>query len=324
MSGVLDDETLLAALGEALAPEPAAPGVDDIDALHRALAERASAGDAGDSAAAVVPIASAGGWGQRGGPLHRLRHPVAVAAAVAVLATGGVAAAAVATDHLPGPTRTVAYALGLPVTSPGLRAADGTLAALQSALAGSDVHQIRDLDDLLRRQIAGLSPSDRSTIEVRAADAMNRADALLAPSPSSSGGSPGAPDPASSATSGTSAGGHGSGSGSSGRSGGGSSGSSGGGSGSNSTPGGPGPSGSSGGGANSGGPTATTVPRTDDGSSGSSGSDGGNSGDGSDDGSGGSSDDGPGTTTPGGSSPTTTVPRGSGHGGSDDGSGGDN
>ena len=83
-------------------------------------------------------------WGQPGGTLHRLRHPVAAAAAVAVLATGGVAAAAVATDHLPGPTRAVAYDLGLPVTSPALvTAARGTLAELQSALAAGDPGTIR-------------------------------------------------------------------------------------------------------------------------------------------------------------------------------------
>ena len=43
MTDLLDDTTLLAALGEVLAPAPAVPGADAMAALHRALDDRAAA-----------------------------------------------------------------------------------------------------------------------------------------------------------------------------------------------------------------------------------------------------------------------------------------
>ena len=152
MTDLLDDATLLAALGEVLAPEPASPGPDAMAALYRALDDRAAGAVAAtgrDGPAPVVPLTPSTRWGRPGGTLHRLRHPVAAAVAVAVLATSGVAAA-VATDHLPGPTRAVAYDLGLPVTSPALAAARGTLGQLDAALATGDAARVRTTAALLR------------------------------------------------------------------------------------------------------------------------------------------------------------------------------
>ena len=85
--------TVLAALGEVLAPAPAVPDADAMAALHRALDDRAAGAVAFATGRArpapVVPLASSARWGQRGGTIHRLRHPVAAAVAVAVLATAG-------------------------------------------------------------------------------------------------------------------------------------------------------------------------------------------------------------------------------------------
>jgi hypothetical protein len=327
VTDALDDTALLDALGASLAPAPSEPSVAAIEALHQALEQRNDR--SADVLSPVIPLLSAGRWGRRGGPLHRLRHPAAVAAAVAVLATSGMAAAAVATDHLPGPTRAVAYDLGLPVTSPGLAHVQGTLAGLQAALAAGDVSRVRASAALLRSQIAMLSPSDEATVRIETSEALTRADALLA-TPSQGDrhatSGPGSDD--------NTVGGSGRGSGSSSRTG--SDDGSGGGSGS----GGSGVSGGSSGGSDSGsGDTATTDPRSDDGSTGTAPGSGGGSGGGTDDGSGddsgggsgsgsnsgsnSGSEDGPGATTTSapGATPTTTPGHGSGHGGSDDGSG---
>ena len=126
------------------------------------------ADDDNDTLAPVIPMFApqhrSVGWAG----LHRLRHPVAALLAVGVLATSGVAAAGVATDHLPGATRNVAFALGLPVTSPALESARGTTAQLQTALADHDAGQVRATADLLRTQLAGLSPGDRALIQAPA------------------------------------------------------------------------------------------------------------------------------------------------------------
>ena len=195
MTGLLDDTTLLAALGEVLAPEPAAPDAAALAALHRALDLRASvaADPAADPAAdrpgsaPVVAIATATGWGRRGGTLHRLRHPVAAAVAVAVLATGGVAAAGVATDHLPGPARSVAYDLGLPVSSPSLATARGTLGQLQAALGAHDPVAVRAAASQLRAEVATLSPADRAALGDRLAVALAQATVVIAARGTTSG-----------------------------------------------------------------------------------------------------------------------------------------
>ena len=299
MTELLDDTLLLAALGEVLAPEPAAPGAEAMAALHRALDDRAAAAvdiaTARDGLAPVIPLAQASRWAQHGGALHRLRHPVAAAVAVAVLATSGAAAAAVATDHLPGPTRTVAFDLGLPVSSPALTTARGTLAQLDAAVAASDPSRIRATADLLRTELAALSPSDRAAIQAAAAVGLARADTFGA-TPSTGAAGPGGAAGGASTGSGAPA------SGGSGRDDGGTSGAAR-----------SGDSTSTGAGSGTGDDPSTTVPRSGDGPGGTS--------PGTDDGTGAGSANGSGGTTPTtvpGSTPTTSGP-----GGSDDGASGD-
>ena len=318
MTDLLDEATLFAALAESLEPESAAPDAAAIEALHRALERRAGdavaaatgSDDAGSGPLApVVPLTSTGRWGQRGGPLHRLRHPVAAAVAVAVLATSGVAAAAVATDHLPGPTRAVAYDLGLPVTSPALAATRETLAELQAALATGDVVRTRSSADLLRAELAALSPSDRASIQASAAGTLARADALVPTAAGATGVATGSAATDSGGATPAAGGDGASGNSSSGGPDGGGAGAAPGAAGAGSGP--------------VGGTTATTVPRSDDGSTGTApgSDDGGSDGGGSDDGSGSTTT----TTSPGATTTTTRPDRsdagGSDAGGSDDGSG---
>ncbi len=202
MTELLDDAALLAALGGALTPSPAEPDAASVDALHRALAARPAA-TYPVPPVTIVPFHRDRRWARRGGPLHRLRHPAAVAAAVAVLTTSGVAAA-VATNHLPGPTRNVAYDLGLPVTSPALAAVQGTMADLRDALAAGDGPRVRTDAARLRSELALLDAADRSAVEPGAdlmlarADATGATTAPTAPGrpPATAGGTaPGTSDP---------------------------------------------------------------------------------------------------------------------------------
>jgi hypothetical protein len=170
-----DDDALLATLGAALAPEPVEPGPEAMAALHQALDARTLDAADGDSGV-VVPFAPPKRRSATWVGIHRLRQPVVAAVAIGVLATSGVAAAGVATDHLPGPTRTVAYDLGLPVTSPALEAARGTMAQLKVALAAHDVAQVLASAALLRTRLAGLSTTDRAQIEASAGDLLAQAD----------------------------------------------------------------------------------------------------------------------------------------------------
>ena len=294
MIPTFDDDTLLDMLGELLAPEPVEPGPEALAALHQALAARSDApgypADHDDLAAVLPfapPAASATRRSATWAGLHRLRHPVAAAVAVGVLATSGVAAAGVATDHLPGPTRSVAFALGLPVTSPSLEAARGTMGQLRVALAARDVAQVHASAALLRSQVDGLAPADRNQIEASAGVLLTQAYAFLIADPGS-GTTPGS-DPGISG---------GTGQGSSGSSGSGRSGTSGG-------------SGTSDGGGTSsdGGSTPGTSGSSSDGTPGTSGSSDGNSG-GSGSGSGSGSTattDGPPQSTPGSTTPSRTT-----------------
>jgi hypothetical protein len=173
----LDDAVLLAALGSALAPQQVEPGPEAMATLHQALqARRPDATE--DSSAVVIAFAPPKRRSTTWAGIHRLRQPVVAALAVGVLATSGVAAAGVATDHLPGPTRNVAYALGLPVTSPALASAKGTLAHLRVALAAHDVAQVQAIATLLRTQLAGLSAADRDSIKAMTNEQLSLADNL--------------------------------------------------------------------------------------------------------------------------------------------------
>jgi hypothetical protein len=175
-----DDNLLMAALAEAFAPEPAPPNPDDLARLHQALAIRSNGHGAYSDESARIPSirrVAFRGWAVQ---VRRLRHPVAVLAVVGVLATGGVATAAVATNTLPGPTRTVAFDLGLPVSSPDLVATQACLTALQTALVSRDAAEVSTEANSLRRDLAALSPAELKEVELEANQLLVQSSDFLA------------------------------------------------------------------------------------------------------------------------------------------------
>jgi hypothetical protein len=202
----MDDAELLQTLTTALAPEPVQPGPGQLAALHQALATRqdvvvaetdnvrATAG----ACAEVTPL-----WLARA---NRLRHPAAALIAAAVLATGGVAAAAVATNTLPGPTRVVAFDLGLPVSSPALVVAQREIVVLRVDLAQRNGAAVAIATASVRADVARLSASDRRQVEPDAGRLLIEADSFLdatrTPDDGADGGSPSHSDGPGSAPSG--------------------------------------------------------------------------------------------------------------------------
>ena len=175
-----DDNLLMAALAEAFAPEPAPPNPDDLARLHQALAIRSNGHGAYSDESARIPSVrrvAFRGWAVQ---VRRLRHPVAVLAVVGVLATGGVATAAVATNTLPGPTRNVAFDLGLPVSSPDLVATQACLTALQTALVSRDAAEVSTEANSLRRDLAALSPDELKGVELEANQLLAQSSDFLA------------------------------------------------------------------------------------------------------------------------------------------------
>ena len=194
MTLTFDDDILLAALGEALTPEAVEPGAHELATLHRALDAWPVDTDGNDDVrlASVIPMFTPSNRSVTWARIHRLRHPVAAAVAVGILATSGVAAAGVATDRLPGPARNVAYALGLPVTSPALESARGTMVQLGAALADHDAVQVRTSATLLHTQMAGLSATDLTQIQTLATDLLVQAYVFLVAAAASQGAAAGA------------------------------------------------------------------------------------------------------------------------------------
>jgi hypothetical protein len=180
----LSDDALLTMLAGALEPPDVHPEVAELERLRNLLD--------GPDAVPVVPLPLR----DRVHPLHRLRHPIAAAATAAILISGS-AAAAVGTDTLPGPLRTIAFSLGLPVDSPALEAAQGDMSALEGALNTDNLAATRLDATLLRSALVRLDPSDRVQIWVAAQLLLARADDALAAqgdgSDHGSSGTPGSP-----------------------------------------------------------------------------------------------------------------------------------
>ena len=125
------------------------------------------------SADNVVPFDHAAG-GER--HLRRRlgsRASAVTLSAIGVLALGGVAAAAVATNTLPGPTRAIAYDLGLPVTSPALYQARTHLHQLTAANARHETSAARDLSRVLIHDLSLLNHRDLSQIRSAAHHALS-------------------------------------------------------------------------------------------------------------------------------------------------------
>jgi hypothetical protein len=167
MSAMTDAE-LLERLGECLLADPVPPGAAERQVLHRALDEA--------PAAPVVELHSERQW-------RRLRRPVAATIAATILLSG-TAAAAVETNTLPGPLRSLAVTLGLPVTPGAFAQAQRALSDLTNALAAQDSVAVRA--DLVRLQaaLAQLSPSDRAELGPGVAGLIAQADIFLVAQPS--------------------------------------------------------------------------------------------------------------------------------------------
>jgi hypothetical protein len=168
----LTDVELLSQLHEALATPPARPDEASLAKLHATLAEL----ELEFEPVAITTAVRHRSGAQRSATTRRRRFAgrssILVASAVAAALTAGVAAAAVATNTLPGPTRAVAFDLGLPVTSPSLFQAQQTETQLRQSLHHLDGPQSRRLGQQLIGEMQSLNFSDLSQIRASA-------DALL-------------------------------------------------------------------------------------------------------------------------------------------------
>src|ERR1700722_6395545 len=121
----MTDLELLSQLHDVLAAPPVRPDAQSLARLHETLAELERESGPVSITTAVRHRTS----GERAHDRRRRfagRSSVLVASAVAAALTASVAAAAVATNTLPGPMRAIAYDVGLPVVSPSLFRAQQT------------------------------------------------------------------------------------------------------------------------------------------------------------------------------------------------------
>lgn len=167
MTEYRNDDELLALLDDVLSVAPIAPD----ETVHRRLFDAL----AQDNVVSFVdpPL-------RRGRLRRRLAgHATALTlVTVGVVTVGGVAAAAVGTDTLPGPTRAIAYDLGLPVTSPALYQASQRLNQLERANAQHHATKAREVGQLLVHDLQQLNHADLSQIRTAAQKALSRADLL--------------------------------------------------------------------------------------------------------------------------------------------------
>ena len=163
MTAMRHDE-LLGRLGACLLADPAAPDADERAALHRALEH---------SPTPSVPSRPTGRqW-------RRFRRPVAATIAATIVLSGG-AAAAVETNTLPGPLRSLAVTLGLPVAPTALTQAQNALSDLARALTARDPVAVRTDLASLEAALPQLSPSDRADLGPGLADVIAQAQIFLA------------------------------------------------------------------------------------------------------------------------------------------------
>ena len=172
------DEELLSALRDALMTNDAhTPSQAEMARFHEAAA-------LGRAGAGVGPRAGRGAMARA-----RLRWEVwralppwpspALVGAAAVLGVFGVFGGAVAANALPGPLRSVAYDVGLPVSSPALEAAEAAESALQGAISSRDRPAIQSDVTVLRQRLSVLDASDRATADPKARRLLSDALALL-------------------------------------------------------------------------------------------------------------------------------------------------
>ena len=185
-----DDARLLELLGDALAPGAAEPGPVELALLHDDLASRRSR--------LTAPASAGPGSSARRRPVARRFVWAGAAAAVLV----GLAAAGVRTDRLPGPLRTAAFDIGLPVSSPALVATRGDLSQLGAVLGTGRPASIRAAATKVRGDLQNLDSDERQLVERSATSLLAQADdeAATAQAGGAPGGSSGqgAPDSSSS------------------------------------------------------------------------------------------------------------------------------
>ena len=189
-----DDARLLELLGDALAPGAAEPGPVELALLHDDLASRRSR--------LTAPASAGPGSSARRRPVARRFVWAGAAAAVLV----GLAAAGVRTDRLPGPLRTAAFDIGLPVSSPALVATRGDLSQLGAVLGTGRPASIRAAATKVRGDLQNLDSDERQLVERSATSLLAQADdeAATAQAGGAPGGSSGqgAPDSSSSSSAG--------------------------------------------------------------------------------------------------------------------------
>lgn len=174
-----DDDELLGTLRQALVPVGLAPDAQEVARFMQAL-------DASRSGSRLLPVPRRTQWRARVAPRGL------VAAGVVLLASFGAVSGGVAADSLPGPLRSAAYDLGLPVSSPSLVAAESAQSALAGALAAQDRKAVMADVPILEQSLAALGSADRLRVEPGATDVLAQAAAFLAATaPLPSHGSPG-------------------------------------------------------------------------------------------------------------------------------------
>jgi hypothetical protein len=159
----LTDDDLLSRLSVALAPLPVRPDEKSIARLHATLAEL----ELENVPANVVSLDHHRTTAPRSAHVRRrrfTRSSILVASAISFALSAGVAAAAVATNTLPGPTRAFAFDLGLPVTSPSLFRAQQVANQLKQSIFAKDHAQEKQLGQQLISAMKTLDSSDLSQI----------------------------------------------------------------------------------------------------------------------------------------------------------------
>ena len=155
MTSERPDDGLEGRLRDALRAEVLVPDQATWARMEEALAELATpVGAGGPRGVARRPRA---GW-----------RASALALSLASALTASAAAAAVATNTLPGPLRSIAYHLGLPVTSPGLYQAQQETTQLRASLHAHQRARVKSIGESLATHLRTLDATDRATIQATA------------------------------------------------------------------------------------------------------------------------------------------------------------
>jgi hypothetical protein len=162
-----DDDEILTLLKEAFPPQHLKPDHEAREHLRNALANDI-----------VVPLSPSRSRDARRRRRFGSHASALVLCTVGVLTLGGAAAAAVATNTLPGPTRAWAYDLDLPVTSPALYQAHQQLHELDSAIAHHRASVARQLGRGLVHDLTLLNHTDLSQIRAQAQKALTQSGLL--------------------------------------------------------------------------------------------------------------------------------------------------